>query len=145
MARKRVLTVGHCDADHGNLCRMLGRFDVEIIQSGTGDEAIRHLTASEFDLVLVNRVFDGDGAFGIDWIRRVKSDEQLKHVPIMLVSNFEHAQADAVTLGAIRGFGKSALNDAAAIACLEAVLGPPLTAKTAVAGRRRRPDNEVEG
>jgi hypothetical protein len=45
----------------------------------------------------------------MDLIKRVKADPQLQSVPVMLVSNYEDAQAEAVAAGAAVGFGKAAL------------------------------------
>jgi two-component system, chemotaxis family, chemotaxis protein CheY len=110
MTKKRVLSVGQCGADHSNLTRMLRPFNVEIVSADTTDEALAQLRSGSFVLVLVNRVFDADGAPGLDLIRQVKGDTALQLVPIMLVSNYEDAQAEAVRAGAATGFGKAALS-----------------------------------
>jgi two-component system chemotaxis response regulator CheY len=68
-------------------------------------------------------VTDGDGTLGIDLIRAMKSDPQLAHLPVMLVSNFAEAQAEALALGAMPGFGKSELSSAKTRERLQAVLG----------------------
>jgi hypothetical protein len=39
----------------------------------------------------------------------VKEDDALAKVPVMLVSNYAAAQAEAVAAGAVPGFGKSSL------------------------------------
>ena len=73
------------------------------------EEALAELRQQSFDLVLVNRIFDSDGSSGLEFIRRVKSDPTLSQVPIMLVSNYEESQAQAVAAGAVPGFGKASL------------------------------------
>jgi two-component system chemotaxis response regulator CheY len=54
-------------------------------------------------------VLDADGSDGVDVVRAVKADEALRRVPVMLVSNYDAAQEEAVTAGAEPGFGKAAL------------------------------------
>jgi CheY-like chemotaxis protein len=109
MTAKRLLSVGQCGADHRKIIRTLQRFNVEIVPADTTDEALAHLRAGPFALVLVNRVYDADGASGLDLIRRIKGDEALRPLPVMLVSNHDDAQQAAVQAGALPGFGKSAL------------------------------------
>jgi two-component system chemotaxis response regulator CheY len=110
MAGKRVLSVGQCGADHGSISRTLQRaFGAPVVGVDTADEALDELRRGPFALVLVNRLFDLDGSPGIDLIRRVKGQPDLAGVPVMLVSNYEHAQAQAVAAGAAPGFGKASL------------------------------------
>ena len=47
----------------------------------------------------------------------------LRRVPVMLVSNYEDAQREAVAKGALPGFGKAALGQPHTLARLRAVLG----------------------
>jgi two-component system chemotaxis response regulator CheY len=110
MSTRRVLSVGQCGFDHGNICRALRRtFGTDVVAVATAGEALSLLRQGGFDLVLVNRVFDADGDSGLDLIRQIKGDEQLRPVPVMLVSNFPDAQQQAVAAGAEPGFGKAAL------------------------------------
>ena len=91
----------------------------------TFDEALDAVRSEHYDLVLVNRVNDSDGAPGLDLIRSVKADADLVNVPVMLVSSFPSVQAKAQALGAIPGFGKSELASAATRTRLEEILGTP--------------------
>jgi CheY-like chemotaxis protein len=110
-------------ADHGRIDHMLrSTFGAEVIPAETADEALERLHQESFDLVLVNRVFDRDGDSGIDFIRQVNADEKLRTVPIMLVSNYEDAQARAVAIGAQPGFGKATLHDPDTIELLRTYL-----------------------
>ena len=106
---KKVLSVGQCAMDHGSISRALqGGFGADVTPAATADEALAALRGGGFALVLVNRVFDANGDSGLDFIRRMKSETP--NVPVMLVSNFADAQAQAVESGALPGFGKAALN-----------------------------------
>jgi two-component system chemotaxis response regulator CheY len=110
MPKRRVLSVGQCGMDQGRIASVLRTgFGAEVVGADTEAEALRLLRGGSFDLVLVNRVFDADGGSGIDFIRQVKGDEELKVTPVMLVSNYADAQEQAVAAGAQPGFGKAAL------------------------------------
>ncbi len=111
MSNKRVLSVGQCLADHSTLKRWLGeRFAAVVVPLDSCDEAIECLRRERFDLVLVNRIFDATGETGLELIRRLRAETELSSVPVMLVSNFADAQAEAVAAGAVPGFGKAALH-----------------------------------
>lgn len=121
---KRVLAVGNCSYDHGNISAAIRKhFDAEVAAASDADEAITALTGQAFDLVLINRLLEYDRSSGVDLIRRIKSDPGLGDPPIMLVSNFPEAQAEAVDAGAVLGFGKKALDSSETIARLRPHLG----------------------
>jgi two-component system chemotaxis response regulator CheY len=117
---KRVLSIGQCGFDHGGITRFLqSHFDVSVTEADDEREALDELASKSYDLVLVNRKFDADGSDGVAFIRRLKSGQDgaaggAADVPVMLVSNHDDAQERAVDAGALPGFGKSQLNDAAA-------------------------------
>jgi two-component system, chemotaxis family, chemotaxis protein CheY len=120
MNTKRVLSVGQCCYDHGRITTTLrDLFGAEVVSADDEAEATRQLKDGAFALVLVNRVFDANGASGIEFIRRVR---EASSVPVMLVSNFEDAQREAVAAGALPGFGKAALGQAAMKDCLAGLL-----------------------
>src|SRR6266446_787544 len=119
MPAKRVLSVGQCGADHPAISRMLRQhFDTEVEPADTFDEALRKLRQESFSLVLVNRVLDADGSSGMELIRQIKADVALGTVPMMLVSNYDHYQEEAMKEGAVKGFGKGALGQPQTIARL---------------------------
>src|SRR5436309_7219217 len=121
---KRVLSLGQCGADHGSISGVLrDQFRAEVTAARTLEDALAKLRQGGFDLVLVNRVLDYDGRSGFDFIDRMKRDEQLRGVPVMLVSNFEDAQEEAVARGALPGFGKAALRQPETLERLGAALG----------------------
>jgi two-component system, chemotaxis family, chemotaxis protein CheY len=114
MQRPRVLSVGQCGVDHGSISRYLeAAFDAQVADAATGDQALETLRSERFDLVLVNRIGDLDGAPGVDFIRSVKTDHALASTPVMLVSNLADAQAEAIALGALPGFGKAEIQSPA--------------------------------
>ncbi len=133
MTAPRVLSVGQCGYDHGRLTRYLREsFGAETEGVDTFDEALERLRSGSCGLVLVNRLFDLDGSNGLDLIRAIKADAALADVPAMLVSNYPEAQAEAVRVGALPGFGKADLGKPRAHSALSAALAPT------EAGRRDR-------
>lgn len=124
MPGQRILSVGQCGYDRARLSRQLkAQFEAEVVSAETFEEALAEMRSARYTLVLVNRVTDADDSQGIDLIRRMKDEVALAALPVMLVSDFPEAQAQAVALGALRGFGKSALSDPNA---LESSLDPVL-------------------
>jgi two-component system chemotaxis response regulator CheY len=123
MTNKRVLSVGQCGADHWALTRALEpTFQAEVVPAATAGEALEQLRLGGFALVLVNRVFDLDGASGVEFIRQLQSAGDVPRVPIMLVSNYEEAQQEALAAGAVPGFGKAALAHPQTTALLRKIL-----------------------
>lgn len=121
---KRVLSLGQCAADNYTLTQYLeDAYGVEVVPTDTAREAMDELRERPFALVLVNRIFDRDGDLGLEFIRRLKDDNALAVTPVMLVSNYADAQQQAVSLGALPGFGKASLGDATTRARLEPLLG----------------------
>ena len=110
MAARRVLSVGQCFADHSAISRTLRtQFAAEVVPADDAEEALQRVREEAFDLVLINRIFDRDGSQGLELIKELKADEKTAQIPVMLVSNYEDSQQQAVAAGAVPGFGKSAL------------------------------------
>jgi two-component system chemotaxis response regulator CheY len=123
MSNKRVLSVGQCFADHGSITRTLQRhFAAELVGVDDAPAALARLRTETFALVLVNRQLDLDGSAGLQIIKQIKGDEQLRHLPVMLVSNYEAAQNEAVAAGALAGFGKASLGQPHMLARLQPLL-----------------------
>ena len=124
----RVLSVGQCGLDHGNISETLRQhFGAEVVPAATTDEATKLLAEDAFDLVLVNRVFDLNGADGVKFIRQSQALTKDKAVPIMLVSNYQEYQDQAVAAGAVPGFGKAALDHPATLGRLRTFLAKSQT------------------
>jgi two-component system chemotaxis response regulator CheY len=136
MACKRVLSLGQCGADHAAISwTFRSNLDADVVAAGTPEEAEAQLRDEDFDLVLVNRVLDWTGALGVDFIRQLKADPGLKELPVMLVSNYDDAQREAVAAGALPGFGKRALRSPQTVDMLQKVLGQKEPIQAAEEGR----------
>ncbi len=104
----RVLDVGQCGFDHAAITDFIYKLTGATVDAaGSRGQATALLDRQSYDLVLVNRILDGDGASGVDLIVQLKADP--KCPPLMLVSNHPDAQLAAIKAGALEGFGKSAL------------------------------------
>ncbi len=124
MTAKKVLSLGQCGVDHPAISRVLRtHFQADVVPAETFDQALDRLRKEAFDLVLVNRILDRNGASGLEFIDRLKADDALRALPVMLVSNYEDAQAQAAERGALPGFGKAALSAPQTLERLRAVLG----------------------
>ncbi|MEM7455905.1 MAG: hypothetical protein AAF456_16255 [Planctomycetota bacterium] len=120
---KRVLSVGQCDADNSSISGLLNEnFKVEIVIAHHYEDAVQAARDEKFDLVMVNRLLDKDGSAGMNIVTTLLTDASTSQVPVMLVSNFQDAQREAVSAGAVEGFGKAALRDPETVARLAAYL-----------------------
>ena len=119
-----VLDVGQCDFDHANISRMLtNEFHADVRRASTVEEAFQAVRDGDYNLVLINRVFDSDGDLGIGLIERLKAADETRETPIVLVSNYADAQESAVALGAQPGFGKGSLDSSETRDALATALG----------------------
>lgn len=124
MAEKRVLSVGQCFADHGSITRTLAQhFKAQVVPADSAQEALALLRRGGIDLVLVNRVLDADQTYGLEIIKEMKADAELAKTPVMLVSNYEDAQRDAIAAGALPGFGKASLGQPQMLGRVREALG----------------------
>ena len=107
---KTIMSVGQCGPDHRSIERFLTEtFHCTVIPSESTDQALSELRKQRVDLVLVNRKLDSDYSDGTILIAKLKSEQALKDIPVMLISNYPEHQEAAVKLGATKGFGKLAL------------------------------------
>lgn len=119
---KKVLLVAHCGSDTVRIQRVLDTLGAEFEGAFNKGGALEKLKNNKFDLVLPNRVFGYDDEGGIDFIKTMKGDEELKDVPVMLVSGFDDYQDRAVAAGAVRGFGKDQLETGGAASIMKPYL-----------------------
>jgi two-component system chemotaxis response regulator CheY len=124
VSTKKVLSLGQCAADHASIGGLLRRqLDAEVDAADTFADAEARLNGSRYDLILVNRVLDRDGTEGLEFIARIKAHPEWRQFPVMLVSNYQDAQEQAIARGALPGFGKASLGSTKTISRLRAVLG----------------------
>jgi CheY-like chemotaxis protein len=73
----------------------------EAITIDDGKKAISHLSVREFDVVLLDIVMPIMDGFEV--LRRIRDDEDLRHIPVIVVSALEDMQdvAKAIKLGAV--------------------------------------------
>lgn len=110
VAKARVLDVGNCDADHSLIRGMIeSHFAAQVERAMSVRQAQEALRRGRYDLVLVNRLIFADRSEGLELVRWMKGQGGAPDTPVMLVSDRESAQAEAVTSGAERGFGKAAV------------------------------------
>ena len=107
---KQILSVGQCGFDHSSIVRFFqSHYSLDVVPAATAVEAFGLLRERAFDLVLVNRQFDADGDEGLDFIGHLKADQDLSRTPVMLITNFRQYAEQAISKGALPGFGKSEL------------------------------------
>lgn len=104
----RIVLVGHCGPDSWMLKSVAERAVPGSTVQSAHTRSAAEQSALEADLLLVNRVLDGefDDSSGIDLIRALR-DLPGRRASLMLVSNYDDAQAAANLVGAMPGFGKS--------------------------------------
>jgi CheY-like chemotaxis protein len=56
-------------------------------------------------------------------VKKIKADQEVGQIPVMLVTNYEEHQQVAIEAGCVRGFGKLALGDPATAELLQPYLG----------------------
>ena len=120
---KRVLDVGQCVPDHASIRRLIeDNFDAEVVQTHGPEDTLAQLRSGEFHLVLINRKLDHDDTDGVDILRQIKADATLRHLPVMLITNFDEHHQIALDAGGTDGFGKAELNHPATRERLAAIL-----------------------
>lgn len=110
---KKVVLVGHCGADSAYLRIAVGNVQKGISVIAADDQdSLKKALAEGADLLLLNRRLDWGFHTdeGIELIRSLRMEHP--DLRMMLVSNYEEAQAAAVQAGALPGFGKRELGSA---------------------------------
>jgi len=83
---KRILCIGNCSYDVHLLAAALKKnFEIEMREAETAVEASQAVSHGEFDLIMVNRLFDSTGESGIELIKKMKP---IVKTPMMLISNY---------------------------------------------------------
>jgi len=104
---KKVVLVGHCGADSSYLKLAVKAAEPGVqISSAESTSELTAMLGDGVDLVLVNRVLDYgfESEEGVELVRSFR--KAFPNAKMMLVSNFESAQKEAIAAGALPGFGK---------------------------------------
>ena len=124
--KRKVLDVGQCNADNSRISQLLQKhFDAQVDRSHSLDEAVKAATSTAYDLILINRLLDANGSAGMDVLASLKSNPASTDIPVMIVSNYQEAQDQAVQNGAVAGFGKAALDSTDTLEKLSQYLSDP--------------------
>lgn len=120
---KYVLDVGNCPPDHAAIRRMIEtNFDAKVLQAHHLQDTLATLEQKEIALVLVNRKLDQDYSDGMKIVEKITGSPELSAIPVMLVTNYEEHQQQAMAKGAVRGFGKLSLGDPSTLENLKQAL-----------------------
>ncbi len=99
-----------------------------MIQTHGLEDTLEVLADRPVALITVNRKLDRDYSDGMDVIKGIKADPRFAEIPVMLITNYDEHQQAAMDIGAVRGFGKLAVNHPDTAALLEPYLGTPKSA-----------------
>ena len=128
---KTLVDCGNCGPDYNAIRQMANaNFNAAVIQTHGAEDTLELLRTRHVDLVTVNRKLDRDYTDGMEVIRQIKAEAELRSIPVMLVTNYEEQQQLAIELGAVHGFGKLALRDPAT----RDLLAPYLSADSSANG-----------
>ena len=117
---KKVMSVGQCPPDHAAIRNFIESvFDAEIVRIDSTEEALEEMQKNSYDLVLVNRKLDIDYTDGTILVEKMQSDDIMKNIPVMLITNFEEYMQEAITLGGVPGFGKTEIGSSKAVRNIE--------------------------
>jgi CheY-like chemotaxis protein len=121
---KTVVDCGNCGPDYNAIRKLVqSQFDAVVLQTHGLEDTLEQLIQRPVDLVTVNRKLDRDYTDGIEVIRGIKADPRFSSIPVMLITNYEEHQQEAIQAGAVRGFGKLSVGDPATVRLLESILG----------------------
>jgi CheY-like chemotaxis protein len=95
-----ILVVDDDPANRELLERRLDRQGYDVVSVGDGEAALEHLSTNRVELVLLDMVMPGLG--GADVLRRLKDDEVLRTVPVIMLSALDDVNevVKCVLLGA---------------------------------------------
>jgi CheY-like chemotaxis protein len=87
----RILIVDDNDVNRDMLSRRLERQGYAVAAAGGGQEALDLVGAKEFDLVLLDIMMPGMNGFQV--LAHLKSDEALRHIPVIMISALDEMQS----------------------------------------------------
>lgn len=138
----RIVLVGHCGPDAAALRSAILSTLPDAVVERANDLSALEVLASDADLLLINRVLEGtfERTSGLDLVRRFsgacgsgEGGGAGRRPRLMLVSNHEEWQREAVQAGACPGFGKRDLSTPRMAQALLGALGLPAAGDAAIA------------
>lgn len=107
-SRINVLSVGNCNFDDQQIKACAGELGgIQFFRASGRVAAMSVLESESFSVVFVNRIFDGDGWSGVEWLSDVVP--RFPQTVFVLLTERAEAQARALANGAKIAFGKSQL------------------------------------
>jgi DNA-binding NarL/FixJ family response regulator len=107
---KKVVLVGHCGADSAYLrIAVSSAAKGSTVVSAHDDASLNQLIEDGVDLVLLNRQLEYGFASeeGVELVRTLRAKHP--NLKLMLVTNYDDVQREAIRAGALPGFGKREL------------------------------------
>ncbi|MDB6055584.1 MAG: serine phosphatase [Verrucomicrobiales bacterium] len=83
----KILVIDDDKANRDLLARRLRNQGHKVFTSGSATEALKQITPDAFDILLVDVVMPG--LSGIDFLMKLKEDDELRHIPIILISGMD--------------------------------------------------------
>ncbi len=95
MAKKRILVVGDELDMRTFVCTLLGTCGYQSLVASDGEEGIKKARELKPELIILDVMLPKEG--GIQMYRQLKTDEQLRHIPVIMLSGiskktFFHSQ-----------------------------------------------------
>jgi len=117
----KVILVGHCGADTGSLEWFVEEAMNLPVESANSASKLQAAMTPQ-SLLMVNRLLEGNFPT-MEGVELIGALHRMGNAPkMMLISNYADAQALAVKLGAIQGFGKSQIGQASLKEYLQSLL-----------------------
>ncbi len=86
----RILVVDDSEETCGLLTKFLERDRHQVQTAHNGQDALEYLTTSDFDLILLD--FMMPGLTGYEVLQQIKSDERLRHTPVIMISALDSVE-----------------------------------------------------
>lgn len=103
---KKILVIEDDEALQLSYQTMLAANGFEVIQAKSGDEGIQLAQTSKPDLIILDIMLPG-GPDGFVILDKLKHDEAVSSVPIIIASNVDNRVVDALKMGATWYFIKA--------------------------------------
>jgi adenylate cyclase len=91
-----LLVVDDNPATRQMLSRRLERHHFDVTSAGSGMEALSLLQRDRFDLVLLDIVMTGMNGYQV--LQKIKSDTQLRHIPVVMLSSLDNVDGVAACI-----------------------------------------------